>query len=230
MSYSIRLLSIRNKKNLEQYPIDYTKEIFKKYANRLNYDRHLFVEKDGINVYYTYLRRLNSVSGDYFGFCFVFTGEYIEDVKGLFEVCEDLILRILRQGELLKGSLPLSLEKINDFNTKSPEIKRIDGWFNGLVNKKDDFIVPFKGATFENSSTELSLKKDDEIILFNIKHYNHINYHTNIIQSQKQDEITPIINTPTESKSEVRENEGCFWISVISILIFTFFTLLFYYL
>lgn len=177
MSHSLILLHIKNVKKLEQYPIDYTQDMFKKYIGKLQYAQHLFVEKKGINAYYTYLRRMNAENSDYFGFCFAFTGEYIEDVERMFDICEELIDRTYKQNELLEGSMPLKLSRKNPFHTKSPELKRIDGWFESLA---EDIIVPFNGTSADNSEIEIKIgTKTTEEELFEIRNYNHINFTSN---------------------------------------------------
>lgn len=180
MSYDIRLLSIEDSHKIEQYPIDYTKDFAKKYLEDLTLSQHLFVKKNGPYVYYTYLRRLNSVSNNYFGFCFVFTNEYIEDIKEFFNICEDLVRLTVNQNELLTGSLPMNLVRTNPFNKKEPELKRIENWFKEIIDKKEYLIKPFKGANNDTSKISIHIdNKPDEEILFAIQNYNNINYHTN---------------------------------------------------
>lgn len=177
MSHSLILLHIKNVKKIEQLPIDYTQDMFKKYIGKLQYAQHLFVEKKGINAYYTYLRRMNAENSDYFGFCFAFTGEYIEDVERMFDICEELIDRTYKQNELLEGSMPLKLSRKNPFHTKSPELKRINGWFESLA---EDIIVPFNGTSADNSEIEIKIgTKTTEEELFEIRNYNHINFTSN---------------------------------------------------
>lgn len=180
MPYDIRLLSIEDSHKIEQYPIDYTKDFVKKYLEDLTQSQHLFVKKNGPYVYYTYLRRLNSVSNNYFGFCFVFTNEYIEDIKEFFNICEDLIRKTVNQNELLTGSLPMKLVRTNPFKEKEPELKRIENWFKEIIEEKKDLIKPFKGANNDTSKISIHIDiKPDEEMLFAIQNYNNINYHTN---------------------------------------------------
>lgn len=180
MSYDIRLLSIEDSHKIEQYPIDYTKDFAKKYLEDLTQSQHLFVKKNGPYVYYTYLRRLNSVSNNYFGFCFVFTNEYIEDIKEFFNICEDLVRLTVNQNELLTGSLPMKLVRTNPFKEKEPELKRIENWFKEIIEEKKDLIKPFKGANNDTSKISIHIDiKPDEEMLFAIQNYNNINYHTN---------------------------------------------------
>ena len=187
MSHSLILLHIKNVKKLEQYPIDYTQDMFKKYIGKLQYAQHLFVEKKGINAYYTYLRRMNADNSDYFGFCFAFTGEYIEDVERMFDICEELISRTYKQNELLEGSMPLKLSRKNPFHTKSPELKRIDGWFESLA---EDIIVPFNGTSADNSEIEIKIgTKTTEEELFEIRNYNHINFSSNKLTAGIKDVV-----------------------------------------
>ena len=187
MSHSLILLHIKNVKKLEQYPIDYTQDMFKKYIGKLQYAQHLFIEKKGINAYYTYLRRMNADNSDYFGFCFAFTGEYIEDVERMFDICEELISRTYKQNELLEGSMPLKLSRKNPFHTKSPELKRIDGWFESLA---EDIIVPFNGTSADNSEIEIKIgTKTTEEELFEIRNYNHINFTSNKLTAGIKDVV-----------------------------------------
>lgn len=180
MSYDIRLLSIEDSHKIEQYPIDYTKDFAKKYLEDLTQSQHLFVKKNGPYVYYTYLRRLNSVSNNYFGFCFVFTNEYIEDIKEFFNICEDLVRLTVNQNELLTGSLPMKLVRTNPFKEKEPELKRIENWFKEIIEEKKDLIKPFKGANNDTSKISIHIDiKPEEEMLFAIQNYNNINYHTN---------------------------------------------------
>ena len=187
MSHSLILLHIKNVKKLEQYPIDYTQDMFKKYIGKLQYAQHLFIEKKGINAYYTYLRRMNAENSDYFGFCFAFTGEYIEDVERMFDICEELIDRTYKQNELLEGSMPLKLSRKNSFHTKSPELKRINGWFESLA---EDIIVPFNGTSADNSEIEIKIgTKTTEEELFEIRNYNHINFTSNKLTAGIKDVV-----------------------------------------
>jgi hypothetical protein len=180
MSYSLYLLHIKKAKKVEQYPIDYTTDIFKKYVKKLKHAQHLFVEKKGINVYYTYLRRLNASNTDYYGFCFAFTGEYIENVEAMFLVCETLLDKTLKQNELLSGSMPLNLQIKNPFHTKSPELERIEEWFNQIASHYHDSIRPFIGAVADTSEIEKQIGVNNkEDIIYTIKNYNHINFFSN---------------------------------------------------
>lgn len=196
MSHSLYLLHIKKAKKVEQYPIDYTTDIFKKYIKKLKHAQHLFVEKKGINVYYTYLRRLNASNTDYYGFCFAFTGEYIEDIKAMFLVCEGLISKICNQNELLTGTMPLSLGIKNNFAAKSPELKRIDEWFKEIASDCN-LIKPFTGAVADTSEIEISLgdnkNKNDYFI---IRNYNHINYFSNQLANGVKDVVE--IKEPTK--------------------------------
>lgn len=179
MSYTVTLLSIQDRKYIEQYPINHTEDVLKKYTYKLNSTQHIFVEKRGRKVSYTYLRRMNNVNTDYFGFCFVFIDEYIENIKGFFEICEELIEKILKQGELLQGSLPFDLSRNNAFETKSPEVKRISLWFDELIKLKTNFLIPFKDINDDSSNIDVPFSKTDEDILFAIRNYNSINYYAN---------------------------------------------------
>ncbi|MEE0882709.1 MAG: hypothetical protein U0L65_04760 [Bacteroidales bacterium] len=180
MAYDIRLLSIENRDKIEQFPKDYTRDFVKNYLEELTLSQHLFVKKNGPYVYYTYLRRLNSVSNNYFGFCFVFTNEYIEDIKEFFNICEDLVRLTVNQNELLTGSLPMKLVRTNPFKEKEPELKRIENWFKEIIEEKKDLIKPFKGANNDTSKINIHIDiKPDEEMLFAIQNYNNINYHTN---------------------------------------------------
>ena len=179
MSHSLYLLHIKKVKKVEQYPIDYTTDIFKKYVKKLKHAQHLFVEKKGINVYYTYLRRLNASNTDYYGFCFAFTGEYIENIDSMFECCETLVYKILNQNELLSGSMPLNLQIENAFHTKSPELKRIENWFKEIASHYN-LVKPFVGALADTSEIEIPLEnKSKDEKLFAIRNYNHINCYSN---------------------------------------------------
>ena len=179
MSYSLYLLHIKKVKKVEQYPIDYTTDIFKKYVKKLKHAQHLFVEKKGINVYYTYLRRLNASNTDYYGFCFAFTGEYIENIDSMFECCETLVYKILKQNELLSGSMPLNLQIENAFHTKSPELKRIENWFKEIASHYN-LVKPFVGTLADTSEIEIPLEnKSKDEKLFAIRNYNHINCYSN---------------------------------------------------
>lgn len=179
MSHSLYLLHIKKVKKVEQYPIDYTTDIFKKYVKKLKHAQHLFVEKKGINVYYTYLRRLNASNTDYYGFCFAFTGEYIENIDSMFECCETLVYKILNQNELLSGSMPLNLQIKNPFHTKSPELKRIENWFKEIASHYN-LVKPFVGALADTSEIEIPLEnKSKDEKLFAIRNYNHINCYSN---------------------------------------------------
>ena len=179
MSHSLYLLHIKKAKKVEQYPIDYTTDIFKKYVKKLKHAQHLFVEKKGINVYYTYLRRLNASNTDYYGFCFAFTGEYIENIDSMFECCDTLVYKILKQNELLSGSMPLNLQIENAFHTKSPELKRIENWFKEIASHYN-LVKPFVGALADTSEIEIPLEnKSKDEKLFAIRNYNHINFYSN---------------------------------------------------
>ena len=179
MSHSLYLLHIKKVKKVEQYPIDYTTDIFKKYVKKLKHAQHLFVEKKGINVYYTYLRRLNASNTDYYGFCFAFTGEYIENIDSMFECCETLLYKILKQNELLSGSMPLNLQIENAFHKKSPELKRIENWFKEIASHYN-LVKPFVGALADTSEIEIPLEnKSKDEKLFAIRNYNHINCYSN---------------------------------------------------
>lgn len=201
MSHSLYLLHIKKVKKVEQYPIDYTTDIFKKYVKKLKHAQHLFVEKKGINVYYTYLRRLNASNTDYYGFCFAFTGEYIENIDSMFECCETLVYKILKQNELLSGSMPLNLQIENAFHTKSPELKRIENWFKEIASHYN-LIKPFVGALADTSEIEIPLEnKSKDEKLFAIRNYNHINCYSNkltngvanVVGIEKEKNYLPII-------------------------------------
>lgn len=205
MSYSITLLSIQDRRYLEQFPTNHAEDVFKKYTYKLNATKHLFVEKKGDDVYYTYLRRLNTTTTDYFGFCFVFKGEYIENIKELFDVCEELIVKTVKQGELLQGSLPLELSRNNAFETKAPEVKRVAFWFDEYVKSKTNFIIPFTTTNDDSSSIDVSISKANDEILFAIRNYNSINYYFNNTVAETPSVLTKkevVESKPIEIKTE----------------------------
>lgn len=200
MAYDIRLLSIENRDKIEQFPKDYTRDFVKNYLEELTLSQHLFVKKNGPYVYYTYLRRLNGVSNNYFGFCFVFTNEYIEDIKEFFNICEDLVRKTVIQNELLTGSFPMKLVKTNPFKTKEPELARVKSWFDEIIKEKDNFVKPFKGANNDTSKINIHIDtKSEEEIIFAIQNYNNINYKTNELAREAMEDGSQI----PEVKEEV---------------------------
>lgn len=83
----------------EQYPIDYTQDIFKKIC-RESTKTQLITHRDNNLMYYTYIKSLKNQK--YIGFCFLLNDSILTDINAVFDFFENIITNLSIRGELLK--------------------------------------------------------------------------------------------------------------------------------
>ena len=87
----------------EQYPIDYTKELFQSLLQRHHYTHsQLVIHRDGKLMYYCYMRKLEQEN--YLGFCLLLNDAMITEFTALFELFDHAVTQLALNGEIIKIS------------------------------------------------------------------------------------------------------------------------------
>ena len=87
----------------EQYPVDYTKELFQSLPQRHHFTHsHLVIHRDGKLMYYCYMRKLDQEN--YLGFCLLLNDAMITEFSALFELFDHAVTQLALNGEIIKIS------------------------------------------------------------------------------------------------------------------------------
>ena len=87
----------------EQYPVDYTKELFQLLPQRHHFTHsQLVIHRDGKLMYYCYMRKLEQEN--YLGFCLLLNDAMITEFSALFELFDHAVTQLALNGEIIKIS------------------------------------------------------------------------------------------------------------------------------
>ena len=87
----------------EQYPVDYTKELFQSLPQRHHFTHsQLVIHRDGKLMYYCYMRKLDQEN--YLGFCLLLNDAMITEFPALFELFDHAVTQLALNGEIIKIS------------------------------------------------------------------------------------------------------------------------------
>ena len=87
----------------EQYPVDYTKELFQSLPQKHHFTHsQLVIHRDGKLMYYCYMRKLEQEN--YLGFCLLLNDAMITEFSALFELFDHAVTQLALNGEIIKIS------------------------------------------------------------------------------------------------------------------------------
>lgn len=108
-----------------QYPNDYTAEIFSQFHKRSQANTQLTIHRDDNMMYYGYVRKLHNCE-QYIGICIVLNGSMFRGVKTLFNRFENYITDIVVRGQIIEFSNDGNLiSKVTKLYECQNEIERI---------------------------------------------------------------------------------------------------------
>lgn len=108
-----------------QYPNDYTAEIFSQFHKRSQANTQLTIHRDDNMMYYGYVRKLHNRE-QYIGICIVLNGIMFRGVKTLFNRFENYITDIVVRGQIIEFSNDGNLiSKVTKLYECQNEIERI---------------------------------------------------------------------------------------------------------
>lgn len=108
-----------------QYPNDYTAEIFSQFHKRSQANTQLTIHRDDNMMYYGYVRKLHNRE-QYIGICIVLNGSMFRGVKTLFNRFENYITDIVVRGQIIEFSNDGNLiSKVTKLYECQNEIERI---------------------------------------------------------------------------------------------------------
>lgn len=108
-----------------QYPNDYTAEIFSQFHKHSQANTQLTIHRDDNMMYYGYVRKLHNRE-QYIGICIVLNGSMFRGVKTLFNRFENYITDIVVRGQIIEFSNDGNLiSKVTKLYECQNEIERI---------------------------------------------------------------------------------------------------------
>lgn len=190
MNFSLYIFGTPNGYN--QYPAD-NSSIFLQDSAKSNAFEQLTIFRNGMLVYYSYIRRLDENSGKYLGFCLVFNGVYCQATKKIFELFGKVFYDVQLKGELLRSEIGNNKYLIEKFVERPLEFERIRTIFKYELESKfnRNFIPIPTSFKFGNSSGNISIQEADIDILSAIAKYTRLHItntekvHTELERAQK---------------------------------------------
>lgn len=99
-----------------QYPDDYTKPIFRKFASLANAPTQIAIHRDNDLIYYAYIRRLDD-GNKYIGICSVINGRMLTNFDGMFAMYEQLLSSFIANGQFVhfgsNGEVTSSIDNLH---------------------------------------------------------------------------------------------------------------------
>ena len=139
-------------KGYRQFPDDYTKSIFQTFKDNGKARTQIAMHRNGDLMYYGYIRLLDG--NNYIGLCVVINGYYITDLSKLFDVFQNVIEMMVREGYLIhfndQREIVASATHLVEDKEAFDEIKQsLSSQFENLDNK----ILP--AVSYEKSSNSI---------------------------------------------------------------------------
>ena len=149
-----------------QYPNDYTAEIFSKFHKRSQANTQLTIHRDDNMMYYGYIRKLHNRE-QYIGICIVLNGSMFRGVKTLFNRFENYITDIVVRGQIIEFSNDGNLiSKVTKLYECQNEIERITKFIqNDIETLTTQKLPPTNLSIGKNESKSFVIDDKAESIL-----------------------------------------------------------------
>ncbi len=103
---------------------DYTKNFFEEFISKANAPTQIIIHRDGDIMNYGYVRRIEK--NHLFGICIQINGQYLSDIRNLFDTFENMVANCAVRGDILRlnknGDLEASISSLQD---KPEEVDRV---------------------------------------------------------------------------------------------------------
>ena len=149
-----------------QYPNDYTAEIFSQFHKRSQANTQLTIHRDDNMMYYGYIRKLHNRE-QYIGICIVLNGSMFRGVKTLFNRFENYITDIVVRGQIIEFSNDGNLiSKVTKLYECQNEIERITKFIqNDIETLTTQKLPPTNLSIGKNESKSFVIDDKVESIL-----------------------------------------------------------------
>lgn len=149
-----------------QYPNDYTAEIFSQFHKRSQANTQLTIHRDDNMMYYGYVRKLHNRE-QYIGICIVLNGSMFRGVKTLFNRFENYITDIVVRGQIIEFSNDGNLiSKVTKLYECQNEIERITKFIqNDIETLTTQKLPPTNLSIGKNESKSFVIDDKAESIL-----------------------------------------------------------------
>ena len=149
-----------------QYPNDYTAEIFSQFHKRSQANTQLTIHRDDNMMYYGYVRKLHNRE-QYIGICIVLNGSMFRGVKTLFNRFENYITDIVVRGQIIEFSNDGNLiSKVTKLYECQNEIERITKFIqNDIETLTTQKLPPTNLSIGKNESKSFVIDNKAESIL-----------------------------------------------------------------
>ena len=149
-----------------QYPNDYTAEIFSQFHKRSQANTQLTIHRDDNMMYYGYIRKLHNRE-QYIGICIVLNGSMFRGVKTLFNRFENYITDIVVRGQIIEFSNDGNLiSKVTKLYECQNEIERITKFIqNDIETVTTQKLPPTNLAIGKSESKSFVIDDKAESIL-----------------------------------------------------------------
>lgn len=149
-----------------QYPNDYTAEIFSQFHKRSQANTQLTIHRDDNMMYYGYIRKLHNRE-QYIGICIVLNGSMFRGVKTLFNRFENYITDIVVRGQIIEFSNDGNLiSKVTKLYECQNEIERITKFIqNDIETLTTQKLPPTNLSIGKNESKSFVIDDKAESIL-----------------------------------------------------------------
>lgn len=147
---------------------DYTSTKFKSFVAKSNANSQMIIHRDGVLMYYTYIRRLHNEESSnmmrYIGISFVLNDALVKNIDILFAIFEGAITTIASRGTILKyipsGQIVANVEKIHQAQSEFAHIQSY------LTNELSTFMLDnsceLPPLDYSINSTEYKTYKFDD--------------------------------------------------------------------
>lgn len=184
---------------------DYTKNFFEEFISKANAPTQIIIHRDGDIMNYGYVRRIEK--NHLFGICIQINGQYLSDIRNLFDTFENMVANCAVRGDILRlnknGDLEASISSLQD---KPEEVDRVIANCQGEILRISNNCKTLPTIDYSTTSSDCSHFKEndgnDRIITSSVK-----NGYTFIYKEQDFDTLA-LMGYRTTLSALNKENES----------------------
>ena len=139
-----------------QYPYDGAEATFRKVAQESQLRRQAFVRRNGEQMYYGFLRRLDEGAGRYVGLCYVVQGVMLSDVRTIIQLLEETVENMAIADRILglddHGNL---VARVRQLTENRNELDRVMHVVEQRLPAIDSYWVALPQAQYGMSTDEI---------------------------------------------------------------------------
>lgn len=134
-----------------QYPDDYTRDIFGRFAKGRGKGSCLATHRQGAIMYYGYMRSLDA--NHYAGMCCVINGYCFTDIPAMLDACEHVVESMAREGALLcYGDRGEVTSRVGRLYECKQEVAQASRWLWQALGDLDSKTAPLPPVSYGTSS------------------------------------------------------------------------------